>query len=195
MCVQIQSNACSDCAQHLKQFRQTKNFELELKPIFYGLGLRLYWTTRRGIQSDRLRCSCLYFETSQAAHAMLRTDWNASSHLQWTKQTLDCAHFVLGKICRIQCDQAFETLGFASLQIYYWSRMKLATFPWERKMQENSFKFSDPTPAVTMPNWKFGFQRGVTLQYRPHCGRGALDERKLRGASQRCIPHNPNLIL
>ena len=102
---------------------------------------------------------------------------------------------VSGKICQIQSDQAFETLGFASLRIYYWSRMKLAIFPWERKMQENSFKFSDPTPAVTMPNWKFGFQRGVTLQYRPHCGRGALDERKLRGASQRCIPHNPNLIL
>ena len=132
MCVQIQSNACSDCAQHLKQFRQTKHFEL--KPIFYGLGLRLYWTTRRGIQSDRLRCSCLYFKTSQAAHAMLRTDWNASSHLQWTKQTLDCAHFVSGKICQIQSDQAFETLGLASLRIYYWLRMKLATFPWKRKI-------------------------------------------------------------
>ena len=38
-----------------------------------------------------------------------------------------------GKICQIQSDQAFETLGFASLRIYYWSRMKLAIFPWKRK--------------------------------------------------------------
>ena len=40
---------------------------------------------------------------------------------------------VSGKICQIQSDQAFETLGFASLRIYYWSRRKLAIFPWERK--------------------------------------------------------------
>ena len=32
---------------------------------------------------------------------------------------------------------------------------------------------------LPMPNWKFGFQRGVTLQYRPHCEPGAPNERKL----------------
>ena len=70
-----------------QQFKShIRNFGL--KPIFYGLAVWLYWTTGRGIQSHRLRCSCLYFETSQATHAMLRIDWNSSFQLQWTKQSL-----------------------------------------------------------------------------------------------------------
>ena len=46
-------------------------------------------------------------------------------------------------------------------------------------LQGMRFKEALYAANLPMPNWKFGFQRGVTLQYRPHCEPGAPNERKL----------------